>query len=265
MEKIGWVSGDLSFLNDLDEASQHAAVQMVVSSGMKRQEIFSVVREILEHGAPAGRRAAAEALVDFTGTEANGVVLRAIDDSDPQVQAQLVRQLRERGIPGALQRLLAFAESPHEVVRSAARASLPEFRFDRYVASFDMLADDVRRCIGAIINRVDPASTEVLAVELTALARSRRLRGLQMIQAMRIAQQFEEPIIELLADEDHMVRAEAARTLGLCQTAQAVHALNQARADRSVAVQEAAVQSLRILSRQVLDNTTRDRRQESAV
>ena len=79
------MSGDLLFLNEFDEAYQH--------------------------GAPSGRRAAAEALAEFSGTESNGVVLRAIDDSDLQVQAHLVRQLRERGIPGTLQRLLVFAES----------------------------------------------------------------------------------------------------------------------------------------------------------
>ena len=112
---------------------------------------------------------------------------------------------------------------------------------------------------------MDPASSDVLTVELTAPARSRRLRGLQVIQAIRIAKKLEEPIIELLADEDHIVRAEGARTLKFCKTARAANALNQARADHSVTVQEAAVESLRLMTRQVVGHTSQIYREENVV
>ena len=36
---------------------------------------------------------------------------------DPHVQANVVVQLRERGIPGAISRLIQLLDSPHDVVR----------------------------------------------------------------------------------------------------------------------------------------------------
>ena len=55
-------------------------------------------------------------------------------------------------------------------------------------------------------------------------------------------------IIGLLADQDHFVRAEAARTLAYCNTPLAHKSLQNALKDRSVAVREAAEQSLQKLS-----------------
>ena len=55
---------------------------------------------------------------------------------------------------------------------------------------------------------------------------------------------LEHEFITRLADEDHLVRAEAARALGHCQTGTVVDALREARADRSLVVREAAEESL---------------------
>jgi HEAT repeat protein len=221
---------------------------MVVASGMNRLSVFQVVRYVLENGSPAGRRAAAEALAQFNGAEANALAQKMLDDPDPQVKAKIVRQIRQRGIARALPLLFQLIESPDEEVRSAARSCLPEFRFDRYLASFDSLDDRVRRSTGIMVKKVDPGVREELKTELSAPARSRRLRGLQIAQAMQVALELEETIVELLADSDHMVRAEAARTLKLCSTACAVQALKRALDDRSVAVQEAARESIDVLA-----------------
>jgi HEAT repeat protein len=55
---------------------------------------------------------------------------------------------------------------------------------------------------------------------------------------------LEQVLIERLADEDHVVRAEAARALGTCNTPLTREALNAARGDRSLVVREAAEESL---------------------
>ncbi len=62
---------------------------------------------------------------------------------------------------------------------------------------------------------------------------------------MDIVPEMTASIIELLGDEDHLVRAEAARALGQCRTDEAREALEEALHDRSVPVQEAALRSLR--------------------
>lgn len=245
IDSIAWVGTENQAVLDLlDEPQQEAAVRLVVASGIKRLEAFEVVASILGEGKPAGRRAAAEALVSFSGAEANALVLEALEDEDPWVQAHAVRQLRRRGLPGAFQRQVSRLDSPHEVVREAARQSLSEFTFPRFLATFDTLDEEVRRRTGRLVKKVDPRATGLLVEELASPSRMRRLRALSMIEAMDAVRETEWAVIERLEDKDHVIRVEAARILANCPTRAAETALRKALTDSSVLVQQAAEQSL---------------------
>jgi HEAT repeat protein len=216
-----------------------------MASGIPRAQAFSLVEYLLVHGKPGGRRAAAEALDQFRGADANLLALEALDDEDPAVQARILVQLRGRGIPGALARLVEMVDSPHQLVRDAARNCLAEFSFARYLSSFDLLDEEVRASTGELVRKVDPQAPAMLRAELTSAVRSRRLRGLAMARALGLVEEAEDAIVRLLNDEDHLIRAEAASALGKCNSAAARRALARALADRSPAVQEAVRASLR--------------------
>ena len=139
---------------------------------------------------------------------------------------------------------MAKLESPYELVRSAARRSLEEFSFDRYLSAFDMLDDEVRQSTGPMVRRVDPTAAHRLLEEIQARSRTRRLRGIAMAAGMNLGLQLQAAIIDRLSDEDHLVRAEAAKALIQCPTEEARQALKLARHDRSLVVQEAAERSL---------------------
>ena len=160
------------------------------------------------------------------------------------MQANALRQLRGRGIPGALTRLVEMMETPHEIVRRAVRESLAEFNFRRYLAAYDMLEDEVRRSTGSMVRKIDPEAIPQLQEELATKSRTRRLRAINAAVSMGAAIDVEEQLIQRLGDEDHVVRAEAARALGNCNTPAACNALAEACADRSIVVQEAAEESL---------------------
>jgi HEAT repeat protein len=196
----------------------------------------------------AGRRAAATALAQFGGAEANQLALEALRDPDPQVQANVAVQLRGRGIPGAITRLIRLLESPHAEVCQAAQSCLGEFNFNRYITVFDMMEDDIRRSTGLLVMRVDPHAADQLAAELKAGTRTRRLRGLAVAMAMDAVRQVEPLIISLLKDDDHFVRSEAARVLAYGNSPLAQQSLREALMDRSVSVREAAEHSLRKLA-----------------
>ena len=53
-----------------------------------------------------------------------------------------------------------------------------------------------------------------LAEELKSPSRTRRLRALGAASAARMTVELEPRVLKLLADEDHVVRTEAARALG---------------------------------------------------
>jgi len=244
IKSLSWVPDGMAVLEDLDEATQYGAVRLVTHLGIPRIQAFTVVAYLLQYGRPAARREAARALAAFHGNEANALALRALDDLDPQVQANVIPHLRQRGIPGILGRLVACLDSRHAVVRQAARASLSEFRFQRFLSTFDTLDDDVRRTTGVLVRKVDPRSASLLEEEMRSAIRARRGRALEMARAMGLVDVLEESIIGLLHDEDHLVRVEAAYTLGDCATPQSYRALQDALNDRSHAVQDAAAKAL---------------------
>jgi HEAT repeat protein len=237
MSSIKWLQDDLVLTDQLDDAAQHSAVRLAVLSGMPRPETFVVVEHLLLHGKRGGRRAACEALADFNGAEANALALRALEDEDPQVQAHAADQIRRRGIPGALPRLVELVDSPHAVVRKVARKNLGEFSFHRFLSAFDLLEDEVRQTTGDLVKKVDPKTISQLREEIVSKVRTRRLRGLTVAGALGVVGQVEEAIMGLLDDEDHIVRAEAVATLSAWGNLAAVE---RAATDPSPTVREAA-------------------------
>ena len=249
---IGWLKNDRqSYLDQLDDTAQHGVVQLVMAAGIPRLEAFSIVGYLLRHGRPGGRRAAAVALAEFNGADANALAIQALGDSDPQVQASIVAHLRRRGIPGILQRLVDLTDSPHAIVRQAAQEALAEFTFARFLGAFEMLDEDVRSSTGQLVKRIDPNALALLKQELASSMRTRRLRGLAVAQAMKAVDDVEDAVVELLADSDHLVRVEAVAALAHGSTASSRRALQQALGDRNGVVREAARKAL--LARQQFD------------
>ena len=239
IRSIAWLSCSQEFLAQLDNAAQHALVRMVMISALPREQAFATIKQVLEHGKPGGRREAATALAEFSGVDSNYVAMRALDDPDPQVQANVLGQLRHRGIPGILPHLIGMVDSPHAVIREAARESLSEFTFKRFLASFDMLDEEVQRTTGNLVKKVDPQTVPLLHEELKSRVRSRRLRALAIVRAIDVAEQLEPTIIELLDDSDHMVRMEVVAALAQSPTPASCQALLRALDDSSEIVREA--------------------------
>jgi HEAT repeat protein len=244
IETVGWLAQGPAALDQLDGAAQQAAIRVLMATSVPRTQAFPLVEHVLLEGKPMGRRAAAEALSEFHGAEANALASKALDDEDPQVQANVLVQLRRRGILGALPRLLEMVDNPHAVVREAARTSLAEFSFQRFLAAFDILDDEVRASTGALVRKIDPETIPRLQAELESRVCSRRLRGLAISVAIDAVAQVEETILGLLQDEDHLVRVEAAKALARGESPASWKALEEAVGDRSALVQEAAANSL---------------------
>jgi HEAT repeat protein len=244
IETIPWLRAGEPVLEQLDDAGQHAAVRLAMAAGIPRPQAFDVIEHLLLSGKPGGRREAARALAEFRGADANALAVRALDDPDPQVQANIVAQLRSRGIPGVLTDLLELVDSPYEVVRKAARENLTEFSFKRYLGAFDMLDEEVRRSTGLLVKKIDPQTLSQLAEEMESPVRTRRLRAVAVAQSMEVVGDLQQSIIILLGDEDHMVRVEAAVALAHASSPEARRALQAALHDSSETVRQTAERSL---------------------
>jgi HEAT repeat protein len=237
-----------AILAQLTVEQQAAAMRLLAASGAGDDRKLSLAELLMKHGAVEARIAACEALRPIAGQRANQVALSALQDPAGEVQAAAVRQLRERRIPGALNKLLELVESPNDAVSAAARDALWEFTFDNYTARFDLLDDDARRSMGNRVALVDPTTLARLRADLGNPARRLRLRAIEMIAAMELLPQLADALIERLHDEDHLVRVAAADALQHCTADDVRNALLAAIDDRSVAVQTTARNSLRALN-----------------
>ncbi len=231
----------------LPPAGQAAAMRLVAMSGTSDEAKLDFAAVLLAHGAAEARIAACESLEPISGQRSNELVLAALDDESGDVQAAATRQLRDRHIPGTLARLIDLVASPHLPVRAAARESLAEFSFENYLARYELMDDDARRSTGDVVAKVDLTAIDGLKQELSSLVRRRRLRAIEVAAAMGATARVVDSLLELLEDEDHMVRAAAVAALADCSPMDVRDALLEALGDRSHAVQSAARDSLRAL------------------
>ena len=71
VDQVGWLDEHESIIDQLDDTEQHASVQMVLATGMKRLKAFGLIEHLIKHGKTGGRRAAVAALSSFQGAAAN--------------------------------------------------------------------------------------------------------------------------------------------------------------------------------------------------
>jgi len=252
LDSIAWARPEDETLLGLNETCQFNAVRLIVASKIPRKEVLEILGFLLSEGNPGGRRASSEALEKFTQIEATAMVLRALNDEDPQVRAHTLRQLRPRDVPGALSLLIRMVGNSHEVVREALRDSLPEFTFRQFIVNFDALPEELRATTGYLVRRIDADAESALRDEMQCPSPVRKRRAILASVAMGLTGEMEQAVISLLSDEDHMVRIAAAKALSEVDTMPSWGALRDALLDRSVIVKEAAEESLRKICQTLL-------------
>jgi HEAT repeat protein len=233
-----------ALLQMLDPTQQPGAVQLAVCANISQQQKLEFIDRILQEGSIPARRCAADMLAYLSGADANAVVLRTLSDDDGEVKASVIRQLRQREIPDALTLLVCHLDAPQPTVREAARESLADITFDRFLNAYDQWDDETRSNEGQLALQVDPQFIGKLVMELLSLSRTHQRRALEITQLLGLGHRVEPALTELASDEDQYVRLEAVRLLASLGTPLAQETLRVAQHDKSALVQEAARQGL---------------------
>ena len=249
---IAWAEPQHKTLESLDGNHQSLAVVLLMGTSVDREKILDVLEYLLAEGKDEGRRAAAAAIADFSGPRADKITVKSLNDSDAEVRAHLLKQLRPRKIPGAMTFLIRMADEAPEPVRKALHEALPEFSFRQFMMNFDSLPEDLQEFSGHLVCQIDTDTPELLSAELEVLSPVRRRRAVNAALIMGLVREMEEKVVALLSDPDHMVRVAAAQALSQCETVESWDSLREALLDRSVVVQEAAEQSLQKISQSLM-------------
>ncbi|HVT27338.1 MAG TPA: HEAT repeat domain-containing protein [Lacipirellulaceae bacterium] len=244
LSRIAWLEDHSEILLELDGRAQAVAVDLAAASDMTADRVVGLLAFLLQKGLAEARRASCQALARFDSANADELVLAALDDPDAGVQAAAVRQLRPRGQPDALPRLVALLDSRVPEVRDAARSSLAEFNFTRYRTMFDLLDDQSARTTGVLVHKIDHTAPQKLMEELSSPSITTILRAIDMTLAMEAANDVQQQLIELAAHENASVRREAVAALAYCRYDSVVGVLITATSDPNPMVAQAARSSL---------------------
>jgi len=246
LHKVHWAEEHHDVLEKLSPNSQAAGIHvaMATSVGSERLHAMLVAMTGSEHA--DCRLAALEELASFVDPTTNEIMLDAVNDPNISVRAEALRQIRPRGITGAIKLLLEHLASPELLIQDTVRKALAEFSFPRYLSAFEKMSPDAQINTGKLVCDIDLQSPKLLAVELRSEATARTMRAFRVLESLGLHPQLEEHLLELLQHDDHLVRAEAASALAHCHSSSdAISALREAMLDRNARVRENASQSLR--------------------
>ncbi len=256
LRTFSWLNATTHRLSTFSETDQVKSVHLLRASGVSPESVLNALEELLLSGEPAGRAAACEALAEFSGDHTNHLILQAVYDTAPPVQAAATRQLRDRHIPGTMPLLSDLLDCPHEEVRAAAREALSEFSFENFVKNYDSLSEEARQTTGSFVQRVDEEYLSLLKAEFAAQGVKPRLRAIEIATLLEVVPFVVEELLTLLSDQDHVVRAAAAEALKYWPVPEVQAALEVAAYDRSGTVQNAARSSLAVFTSFELPTTS---------
>jgi HEAT repeat protein len=244
VDNVPFLRQPSALLQMLDPSEQPGAVYLAACTSIPPPQRLEFIDRVLQEGSVPGRRCAARALESLPGEEASEVALRALSDDDGEVRAAVACQLRDREIPGAVMRLVPLLDSPQPVLREAARNSLADITFERFLRLYDQWDDETRVREGQLARRVDPQFVGNLITELLSPSRTHQRRALEITLLLGLGHEVEPTLAELAGDDDQYVRLEAVRLLASLRTPLAQEMLHVALHDKSALVQEAARQGL---------------------
>lgn len=213
VNEIRWIDPERGVIPRLCPEHQRASVILAVHSGISVEAKLSLCAYLLDEGSPDGRRSAACGLSQIPGVDANSLIQTCLEDEDPEVQLAAIQMLRPRGIANAMGILLARLDDPDERIADAARQSLADYNFERYLASFDQMEDLSRRSMGRMILKIDRDAVEGLRRELSVSHRQHRLRAIRIVRILQLIDDYVPELIASLSDGDHLVRREIMETL----------------------------------------------------
>lgn len=246
LTRVAWVEEDRDVLFKLTGPEQAVAVELATASGIERPRVFNFLCEMMGKGAPESRRACCEALDEFRTPQADALMQQALQDEDSGVQAAATAQIKRRGLPGALPKLLRMIESDAEEVREAARGSLTEYTFTKFVSEYAEMDELKKRSRGEIVGKCDPKVADGLRRELKSPSPTLRLQATEMVHHLRLVDAVAEALVERMLDakENLEVRVGAAQALAASRKQESRDALRKSMGDSEISLRDAARQSL---------------------
>lgn len=244
IEQHPWARGGYEALELIPEELQPPLMEFVSATGLSRDDKKDIRQWVVRHGCPSARNIAIELLGELDSGTVQEVVLGGLDSEDPDVQAWATGQLRSQHIPDALQKLINLLDSPEAIVQSVARQELQGFNLDCLLAKFESMSPQARKNGAGLLEKIDPDYLTKLVHEYHHAIRRRRVRALRATLAFGWQQKVLPAVLDMLKDDDTLIRRTTVEILEHAPTAKTIAALVALKDDPSERVRETVEQTL---------------------
>ena len=232
-------------LSTLVDGVEPAAVQLLISSGMSKDDIFRLLRFFLKQPSPESRRAAADALKFYVGEEINDMTMAFSNDPDPLVCVSLLRLMKSRCLKDADMTLLKMVERPELEIRQAIYELVPDLHADVFASKIGQMTQNTAKKLGRLVRMIDPNLPTLLNDELGSALPVRRMAACEVVRATGFGDKFENKIVDLaLSDSDTNVRVAAINTMSQILTVHALETLKNLTKDRGMSIRNAAAEAV---------------------
>lgn len=244
IEQHPWARGGYEALELVPEELQPPLMEFVSVTGLSRDDKRDIRQWIVRHGSPAARNLAIEQLGELDSGTVQEIVLDGLDSEDPDVQAWATGQLRNQHVPDALHKLIDRLDSPEAIVQQVARQELQGFNLDCLLAKFESMSPRARKNGAELLEKIDPDFVMKLTHEYHHAIRRRRIRALRATLAFGWQSRVYPTLLEMLKDEDTLIRRTTVEILEHVPSAKTIAALVALKDDPSERVRDSVEQAL---------------------
>jgi len=212
----------------------------LMSVGFKKERVIPLYTFFFERESVESRRAAAEAIRWLIGEEVNAMLLKFVNNSDPQTAAALFRLLKSREAHGLDEIFPVMVERNDPIIRQAIYDTMPELHVETFASRISQMTPMTAQKIGRYVRIVDPNTLKVIDDDIRSPIPIRRASACKVATVTGYAKDFLNRIIEIAEEDDELpVRLAAISALSTILAKEALQTLKNLTNDRVTDIREA--------------------------
>lgn len=244
LDGLIWLQATEEFWKTMPPELHPQIVQLIQLMSFNTPIKKSFAHSIFLHAAIPARKAALELQGLMKQEEYDACILTALDSDDAETEAWGVTQVRDSNLTNKYRLLVNRLDSPHEEVVNQVRDILGRFDVQRAIEFCESAKPSIGPKLAELLLKINPLAIQELSRELANPVRSRRLRTAQAIHFMQLQKELSHALLELLLDNDSIIRRVVVEILADVPTRQILATLQSLHDDPSPRVREAAVAAI---------------------
>jgi HEAT repeat protein len=245
-QELAWFKADNTDLPTLVEGLEPNAVQLLQSVSFPKDVVIPLYKFFLERESVESRRAAAESVRWLVGEEINRLLLKFVDNSDPQTTAILFRLLKSREVHGIDEVYPKLLERPESIIRQAVYDMVPDIHVETFASRVSQMTPGTAQKTGRYVRLADPNTFKVIDDDIKSPIPIRRSSACKVAMYTGYSKEFLARIIEIAEyDDEHSVRLAAISALSTIMVKEALESLKRMSGDRSTDIREAVESAIK--------------------